>query len=283
MYPDLALTFLGFTYVYFMPETPRFLVSKKKFVEAREVFAKMARINRSTADTSVFVFENEGAVEEVVVPKQPTWRDIYNESPTLRMNLLASIVLYMESTFNFYLLTFYLKYFPGSIFENAGVYALSDLAAYVIAGIVLKLVSIPNAFRISLSIAFTGGMIYLFTSDNLTLVPIFICLCRVGCSMQYNVSVISINRTFPTKYISTAYGVVNMFAHIFACFSSLIAEVPNPYPFIIFEALIVVAALATFKIKEVKNLTVEEEDEKKKDDSVKNSEDQIKFESNFYR
>jgi len=47
MYPDLALTFLGFAYVYFMPETPRFLVSQKKFDEAREVFAKMARINRA--------------------------------------------------------------------------------------------------------------------------------------------------------------------------------------------------------------------------------------------
>jgi len=32
MYPDLALTFIGFSYVFFMPETPRFLVSQKKFV-----------------------------------------------------------------------------------------------------------------------------------------------------------------------------------------------------------------------------------------------------------
>jgi len=73
-----------------------------------------------------------------------------------------------------------------------------------------------------------------------------------------------------------------MFAHIFACFSSLVAEVPNPYPFIIFEALIAVAALATFKIKEVKNLTIEEEEEKKKEDSVKNSEDQAVFEGKPY-
>jgi hypothetical protein len=80
--------------------------------------------------------------------------------------------------------------------------------------------------------------------------------------MTYNVSVISVNRLFPTKFISTAYGVVNMFAHIFACLSALIAEVPNPYPFLIFESLIVVAMFATFKIKEVKNLVVKgEEDE----------------------
>ena len=96
------------------------------------------------------------------------------------MNLLASIVLYMEATFNYYLLSFYLKYFPGSIFENAGIFALSDFGAFIIAGVVLKLVSIPNAFRIALSSAFTGGMLYLCTSDNAGLVPVFICLARVG-------------------------------------------------------------------------------------------------------
>jgi hypothetical protein len=81
------------------------------------------------------------------------------------MNLLASIVLYMEATFNYYLLSFYLKYFPGSIFENAGIFALSDFGAFIIAGVVLKLVSIPNAFRIALSIAFTGAC---FTFAHLT-------------------------------------------------------------------------------------------------------------------
>lgn len=116
----------------------------------------------------------------MVVKKQPTWRDIYYESPTLRMNLIASIILYMEATFNYYLLTFYLKYFPGSIFVNAGIFALSDLAAYAIAGILIKCVSIPNAFRIALGTAFTGGMLYLCTSNNVNLVPIFICLARVG-------------------------------------------------------------------------------------------------------
>ena len=215
------------------------------------------------------------------VAKQPTWRDIYNESPTLRMNLLASIVLYMEATFNYYLLSFYLKYFPGSIFENAGIFALSDFGAFIIAGVVLKLVSIPNAFRIALSIAFTGGMLYLCTSDNAGLVPVFICLARVGQTMTFNVSVISVNRLFPTKYISTAYGVVNMFAHCFACFSSLVAEIPDPYPFIVFEALIVIAAFATLKIKEVKNLASEEDGEVK-EDSIKDSEDQVAYKGKPY-
>ena len=253
-YPNLALTFIGFVYVWYMPETPRFLVSVKKFDQARLVFARMAKINGFSVNTNTFIFENEIQDEVIEEGKQPTWRDIWNESPTLRRNLIWSIILYMEATFNYYLLTFYLKYFPGNIFENAGIYALSDFAAFIIAGVVLKFLSISNSFRVCLTLAFTGGMLYLCTSNKANLVPLFICLCRVGQTMTYNVAVISVNRLFPTKFISTAYGVVNGFAHIFACLSSLIAEIPNPYPFMIFEALIVVAAFATMRIKEVKNL-----------------------------
>ena len=160
----------------------------------------------------------------------------------------------MEATFNYYMLSFYLKYFPGSIFENAAIFALSDFAAFIIAGVILKYFSLNNGFRISLSIAFTGGALYLFTSSYANLVPIFICLARVGQTMTFNVSVISVNKLFPTKFISTAYGVVNMFAHCFACLSAGMAEIPDPYPFIIFETLIVIAAFFTFKIKEVKNM-----------------------------
>lgn len=99
--------------------------------------------------------------------------------------------------------------------------------------------------------------------------------------MTFNVSVISVNRLFPTKYISTAYGVVNMFAHCFACFSSLVAEIPDPYPFIVFEALIVIAAFATLKIKEVKNLASEEDGEVK-EDSIKDSEDHVAYKGKPY-
>ena len=63
MYPDLALTFIGFMYVFFMPETPRFLVSTKRFDEARVVFAKIARINRTAVNTEIFLFENEVELE----------------------------------------------------------------------------------------------------------------------------------------------------------------------------------------------------------------------------
>ena len=72
--------------------------------------------------------------------------------------------------------------------------------------------------------------------------------------MIFNISVISVNRLFPTQFVSTAYGAVNLVAHVFACLSALAAEIPNPLPFAIFECLLVVAAVMTFYITEVKSI-----------------------------
>ena len=43
--PNLVGTLIGIIFVYFMPETPRFLVATKKYDTARGVFASIAKHN----------------------------------------------------------------------------------------------------------------------------------------------------------------------------------------------------------------------------------------------
>ena len=96
------------------------------------------------------------------------------------MNLIAASVLYSAAAFNFYLLSFYLKYFPGNIFENSVFYACSDLVAMLLVAAALKLTSMQNGIRIACLIAITGGVMYLFLSNKEDLIPLIICLARVG-------------------------------------------------------------------------------------------------------
>ena len=42
---------------------------------------------------------------------------------------------------------------------------------------------------------------------------------------------ISVPRLFPTRYVTTVYSIVNLVSHIFACFSPLVAEITDPWPF----------------------------------------------------
>ena len=156
----------------------------------------------------------------------------------------------MEATFGFYLLTFYLKYFPGNLFENAAIFAGSDLLAYVLSGIVLKCTRLCTAIRIASFIAGTGGILYLFVSDFTNFAPLVICLARVGMSMLYNICLISVNRLFQTQTVTTAYGIVNFCAHIFSCLAPMVAEIKNPYPFLVFDVLIIVGFVTSFYLTE---------------------------------
>ena len=43
--------------------------------------------------------------------------------------------------------------------------------------------------------------------------------------MIFNTTIISVNRLFPTLFVSSAYGVVNFFAHLYACLAPFVAEI----------------------------------------------------------
>jgi len=169
----------------------------------------------------------------------------------LKMNLYGSIFLWMCSAFNFYLLTFYLKYFPGNIFENSMFFAFSDMIAFAMAGLVLKYTTVVRGLRFSFIISTTGGILYLMLSTVDGLIPVLICLSRIGNTMAYNIGYVSVNKLFPTKFIATVYGIVNMAAHIIACFSPLVAEIPNPYPFIFFLSAVAISLFVSSFLSEL--------------------------------
>ena len=160
-------------------------------------------------------------------------------------------MLYSEASFNFFLLTFYLKYFPGNLFENSVYFACSDLMAYLLAGLFFNFASIKTGIRFGATLACAGGLMYLFMSKNISMIPYMLSLARVGQSMVFNITVISINRIFPTAYVATAYGVVNFCSHLWACLAPFVAEIPYPFPFIAFVAMIGIAIFTSFVIKEV--------------------------------
>ena len=56
----------------------------------------------------------------------------------LKINLISSCINWVISIFNFYLITFYLKSVPGSIYLNSICFASADLLAYLSSGLIMK-------------------------------------------------------------------------------------------------------------------------------------------------
>lgn len=157
------------------------------------------------------------------------------------------------NAFNFYLLTFTMKYFSGSIFSNSLAFAFSDVVAFTLSGFIIKRMSIISGYKIAFIISFAGGVLFvlfetvsalIFSGADMTvLVALLACLCRMGGTMAFNIGYISVPRLFPIKFQSTVYAIVNFSAHIVACLAPLVAEIPSPVPFVGFLAAIGVSAL----------------------------------------
>ena len=160
---------------------------------------------------------------------------------------------WLLSSFNFYLITFYLKSFPGSMYVNSICFATADMFAFLFSGIALQFLPVSRALFISYTITGVGGTFYLiFQKSGIDwLVPMIVMLSRVGSSMSFNIGYISVARLFPTEYVASVFGVVNLLAHLITVGAPLVAEAGDWVPFIIFTFNSFMALFAAAQLKEL--------------------------------
>ena len=131
-------------------------------------------------------------------------------------------------------------------------FAASDMVGFFLAGLVLKYFKVGRGLRLSYTIAATGGLFYvMFGHTSETLLPILICMARVGCTMGFNIGYISVPRLFPTRFVATVYGITNLIAHTFACLAPMVAEIKDPYPFTIFLLCIIASFMCSYSLVEL--------------------------------
>ena len=192
----------------------------------------------------------DGSENGYQTPQKPNYLEMWHNR-LLRQNLVGSIITWAMSSFNFFMLTFFMKYFPGNIFENSLCFALSDLVAFIMSGVVSKYLRVANGFRLAFIISISGGILYLMFSKRIEYIPVFVVLCRIGVTMAFNLGYISVPRLFPIKFQSTVYAVVNFFAHLIACMGPIVAELDTPIPFMAFLSAVGVSVLATLLLQEL--------------------------------
>ena len=164
-------------------------------------------------------------------------KDLWAVKP-LRINLLCSCMIWLHGSYNFYLITFYLKYFPGNVYVNAMCFATADMIAYLSSGMVLKYFAIRQGLAFSYGVSLIAGVIYLmiFHIDTLPswAVPLVVGFSRVGGSMSFNIGYVSVSRLFPTEFVTSVFGIVNLFSHLITISAPVVAESPQPIPMVVF-------------------------------------------------
>ena len=130
---------------FFVPESPRYLYSKKDWPKLYQTLTTFAKWNGVQAfgntkakklissDNSEFLADKQ----ELMIHSEDTRHQTesgkveYSVLNTLRdrrvlTNFVSIIILFSLMSFNFYLLGFYIKYIGGNIYINMIAFALSD-------------------------------------------------------------------------------------------------------------------------------------------------------------
>ena len=166
-------------------------------------------------------------------------------------NLIIMVMCWTAVSFSFYVINFYIKYFKGSIYTNASLYAVALFLGVITFSMSIRFFNAIKIFVIWFGVLTFSGIAYTFTKDSEVWVAIWILfmaytLIIIFCLVYYaNVLL------FPPIHRSRIFAICNTVSRTFTIASPMVAElVPNPILIVVFVALIMTFATPFIKQKE---------------------------------
>ena len=168
-------------------------------------------------------------------------------------NLILMTCFWTTSSFNYYIMTFYLKYIPGNIFVNNTLAVTAMCMGHLFSGIVMQACGVKLTFIISFVLAALGGLLLvIFYNADGALIATFVLFAEFGISFAFNMAYVATPMMFPTALCSTAFGICNVFARFATILSPLIAELPDPVPMSVFTVMCIASAILPPFLRKVK-------------------------------
>ena len=115
------------------------------------------------------------------------------------------IMAYMwaSCSFTYYMIAIYVKYIPGSIYTNSIASGTSEIAAYILAGMIYGKLGVRYTFQSFYALSVVGGACILFLGEKLaesSWMPFFVILAKFGVSGGFNLVYVCSVDVFPTLF-----------------------------------------------------------------------------------
>ena len=167
------------------------------------------------------------------------------KQPKLLFLLILFAAFWTTSSFDYYLITFLLKYIPGNIYVNTTVSCLSEITANLISGFIVSLIGIKYSFFIGYCTATLGGLLMTFFFNVDSAMAVFVLLSKFGIAFAFNTAYLTTPMVFPIILTSTAFGICNVVARFSTIASPLIAELSDPIPMVSFSVAAIVGIVCS--------------------------------------
>ena len=158
-------------------------------------------------------------------------------------------IAWLVVSFNYYLIGFLMKYFPGNIYVNGLSSGSSEILSVLFGGLMYGKLGVKISFYIFFGMAFVGGLGILiyedasqFFSPNPVsyaywIFPTLVMFTKFGIAAAFTVLYFANADCFPVLFSATALGFGNFLARLITIFSSQVAEIQTTLPMLIFTSL----------------------------------------------
>ncbi|XP_004586449.2 organic cation/carnitine transporter 2 [Ochotona princeps] len=237
---------------WFIPESPRWLISQGRFAEAEVIIHKAAKINGVLAPATIF---DPSELQDLNSKKQPSHRILdLLQTRNIRMVTIMSIILWMTISVGYFGLSLDTPNLHGDIYLNCFLSAVVEVPAYVLAWLLLRY--LPRRYSMAAAL-FLGGGVLLFVqlvpSDLYYLATILVMMGKFGVTAAFSMVYVYTAELYPTVVRNMGVGVSSM--------ASRLGSILSPYfvylgaydrflPYILMGSLTVLTAILTLFLPE---------------------------------
>ncbi|XP_019497742.1 PREDICTED: solute carrier family 22 member 5 [Hipposideros armiger] len=237
---------------WFIPESPRWLISQGRFKEAEVIIHKAARINGIVAPSTIF---EPSELQDLRSQKQQSHSILdLLRSRNIRMVTVMSIILWMTISVGYFGLSLDTPNLHGDVYVNCFLSAVVEVPAYVLAWLLLQY--LPRRYSMATAL-FLGGSVLLFVQlvppDLYYLATALVMVGKFGVTAAFSMVYVYTAELYPTVVRNMGVGVsstASRLGSILAPYFIYLGAYDRFLPYILMGSLTILTAILTLFLPE---------------------------------